>query len=125
MCSADQSAISTWPVGPAGTADRRHYWRNMIAACSARSQLASSAGRPFVDAFVESTAADAYSGRAAARIADSGGDSDSGEATAGGSGSSDSSAASRYPLDAAARIDRAVFALVRLAPESTDQARLQ
>lgn len=59
------------------------------------------------------------------RIADSDGGSDSGGAIAARSESLDSSAASRCPLDAAVRIDRAVFAPVRLAPESTNQIRLQ
>lgn len=76
-------------------------------------------GRPFAaGASAGSTAdADACSGRAAVRTADSGDGSGSDEATAEDFGSLDSSAASRCPLDAAARIVRAVFALACLVPE--------
>lgn len=71
------------------------------------------------DASAGSTDVDANSGRAAARTADSGDDFDFDGATAGDFGSFGSSAASRYLLDAAARIDRAVFAC--LAPEATNR----
>lgn len=118
-CSEDRSATSTSPVAPADTADKTRCWGSTTAACFARSQLANSAGRTIaVGASVGSTAdADACSVRAAARTVDSGDGSDSDEATAEDSGSSDLSATSHYPLDAAARIDRAVFALACLVPE--------
>jgi len=81
-----------------------------------------SVGRPFAGASVESTAdADACSERAAARTVDSGDGFDSDEATAEDSGSLNSSAASHCPLDAVAWIDRAVFVLACLAPESTNR----
>lgn len=120
-CSEDRSAISTSPVAPADTADKRRWLGNMTAACFGRSHSASPVGRPFAGASAGSTAdADACSGRAAARTADSGDGSGSDEATAEDSGSLDSSAASHCPLDAA-RIDRAVFALACLVPEATNR----
>jgi len=80
------------------------------------------ADRPFAaDASVGSTAdADAYSGRVAARTADSDDGSGSDEATAEGSGNLDSSTASHCPIDAAVRINREkLFAC--LVPEPTNR----
>lgn len=118
-CSVGRFATSTWPAWPAGTADRRHCWRNTTAARLAGPLFARLAVRPFVaGAAVGSADADACSERAAARNADFGDGSGSGEAIAADSGSFDSSATSRCSPDAAARIGRGPFAPVQhLAPE--------
>lgn len=122
-CSEDRSATSTSPVAPVDTADKRRCWRSTTAAYFARLQFANPAGRPFVADASAGSAADAGAcfGHAAARTADSGDGSDSDEATAESSGSLDSSAALHFPLDAAARINRAVFALACLVPEPTNR----
>lgn len=120
-CLEDQSATSTSPAWLADIADTKHCWRSTTAACFASPPFVSLAGRPFAaDASAGSIDAGACSARAAVRTADFDGGFDSDGATAADSESSDSSPESRCPFDAAAPIDRVLFVLARLGPETAN-----